>query len=900
MPTSKRKRGHSDNAARQRDDRSVDAHAGIDLDDAEKLPSRLDSLYLPRSGLSFVADEKWGRVPFGASSRSIGQVVAHRRSALQHNIEREQFRIRRSLGGHTSCVNALAISRGQGRWLASGGDDCDIHVRDLFLNIDSNDDPVTPIVSLHGHQSNIFSISWAAQNKYLFSTGNDSQILYYDVEHSSMPLRSYVEKGPEARSPLNHGSIGGHDDSVPEISAHPTNPNLLLSCDDAGNLNLIDIRLPHERVSATRSDAIAGFSSVQWNPNESDGNTFAAATCGRITGSTRLYDVRQCFSSDPDRPLSSKDAVLNYHTSLMQNSCSRGLIAAAAETNSICFDPSGRFLASSVSRYRPTIYAINDPDPLATLESSIVEDHVPPHSFRHAGVAPGTPAAPKKLSSCCTIKHGSFGLEQQTGDLHYAIGSDDFRAYIFRIPPVEDLKLRREFVSRKEWLRETSQLHKQRAPALKPHGLESETKASTQRPGSEAEAVGSDESDSDSDIAGEGEVDHDSEVAYCSGSILRADRIVRPAKLDRFSYVLGGGQSIVNTALIHPTLPYIFTAGITSDITVHSAAPLHRRNLGPKARYLATKTNGGGTRPRFLLPPSGLSLLGLDSDDESDAGILSSGGEGEQQDDEGDQDDDQDDHDDEDDEDDLDDELDDDQDDDLDDDWGDDGDEGDSSGVRSVARSGFDEADRTGRSASHADGTEAGVQSDDATVHDFLAAMRTDPMYASAAPAELDFHHDRHIGTYALSHLPSSLVPPADAESLSFSSSSQAYDDGGRTSDDGDGGVSDDDDSSSASSDDDNGDGGRPVFRRRHSRDSSDDGQLSAMMRAISPGPQWVWRQLHASDRREPSRLRLFDQLLRRDEMRPLTASFRVVPTSQPTAPTCASCHRPVRPPDEG
>ncbi len=81
---------------------------------------------------------------------------------------------------------------------------------------------------------------------------------------------------------------------------------------------------------------------MQWNPSASDGNTFAAATSGRLTGSTRLYDVRSCFSSDSDRPLTSKDAVLNFHTALMQNSSTRGLIAAAAETNSLCFDPDGR------------------------------------------------------------------------------------------------------------------------------------------------------------------------------------------------------------------------------------------------------------------------------------------------------------------------------------------------------------------------------------------------------------------------------------------------------------------------------------------------------------------------------------------------------------------------------
>jgi hypothetical protein len=187
-------------------------------------------------------------------------------------------------------------------------------------------------------------------------------------------------------------------------------------------------------------------------------------------------------------------------------------------------------------------------------------------------------------------------------------------------------------------------------------------------------------------------------------------------------------------------------------------------------------------------------------------------------------------------------------------------------------------------------------------VHDFLAAMRTDPMYASPAPAELDFQHDRHIGTYALSHLPSPLLAPADAESLpSASSRDDDVDDWRTNSDDDGGGASnnDDDDDGGVSGDDDDSLGDRTPRPRRLSRNSSDDDRLSALIRAISAGPRWLVRQQNASDRREPSRLQLFDQLLRRDEMRPLTASFRVVPTSQPTAHMCASCHRPVRPPDD-
>lgn len=576
----------------------------------------LDAPFFIRSSLPCEAISA-PRLPFYGNTHTLAQALGNRHSALQFHINKSQFLSRNSFDGHLSCVNALAFSRDQGRYLASGGDDCQIHIRDMFVDLSDEQEQV-PLVILHGHQSNIFSLSWAAQNKYLFSTGNDSQILYYDVEHSSLSIRGTVPMKPEPRLPLNPSSIGGHDDSVPEISAHPTNPNLLLSCDDSGNLKLIDIRISHEAVAAARSDAVAGFSSVQWNPNTSDGNTFAAATCGRITGSTRLYDVRQCFGSDEQRPLTNKDAVVRYHTALMQNSSTRGLIAAAAETNSVCFDPQGRFLASSISRYHPTIYAVNDPDPLATLESTVVPDPIDDGYCEWLGIPEDTPSAPKKLSSCCTIKHGSFGLENQTGKLHYAIGSDDFRAYVFAIPSRDQLVLQREYVNREKWLHDTAQLHPQ-AQDKTPKLAASEASGPTQN----AELRGNggdnnnDDGDSDLDLVPEELVDHDSEVAYCAGSILRAPSIVRPARLKQFAHVLCGGRSIINTALIHPTLPLILTAGITSDIGIHSASLLSAVELRPP-RWDRNEREKGGTRPRMLLPPTNAALIDEDSEEDYD------------------------------------------------------------------------------------------------------------------------------------------------------------------------------------------------------------------------------------------------------------------------------------------
>lgn len=845
-------------------------------------PAALDCPFILRTGAS--RDVRVApRLPLAGSQHALAQALANRHSALRYYIGKDRFRFRRTLNGHLSCVNALAFSRDQGRWLASGGDDCEIHIRDMFVDL-TDEAQTVPLAILKGHQSNIFSLSWSAQNKYLFSTGNDSQILYYDVEHSNLPIRGQVPSAPEPRSPLNASSLGGHDDSVPELSAHPTNANVLLSCDDGGNLKLIDIRIPHEGVATARSDNVAGFSSVQWNPNASDGNTFAAATCGRITGSTRLYDVRQCFSSDQNRPLSSEDAVLSYHTALMQNSSARGLIAAAAETNSVCFDPNGRFLASSISRYHPTIYAVNDPDPLVTLESTVADDPVKDQYYDFFGYPHGTPAAPKKLSSCCTIKHGSFGLEAHTGKLHYAIGSDDFRAYVFEIPSKDELVRQREFVGRSDWLHETSRLHQER----RQHKLkEAGSTVPPAKSAPEAESNAFDDDDSDLDMVSEKQVDRDSEVAYCAGSVLRAQNIVRPARITQQAYVLCGGRSIINTALFHPTLPLILTAGIMSEIGIHSAAPLHALDLKPKASWETEENVVGGTRPRLLLPPSRASLMEDTSDYSTDDVGISE---------------------------------DEDEEDEEDEDRREEALENESRAFRGarhghISHNSTDSPDglddrryeessedvRTGglREASDAssrDALAAPAPARDATptlqqgtVQDFLSAMRSDPMYSNPSPTPLDlrFSTDHGPANFASTSPSASaegeplsggsftedseLCPNVRSDSASETHSYDPYTDDGYAS------TSADTDSLVGRMYDELSHNGRDEFAYS------------------SNGRMWALSRLMGSSNREQKRMRLFDELLRRDELLSLTAGFRKVPKSAGGSGgghgfTCGSC----------
>ncbi|KAJ9474262.1 WD_REPEATS_REGION domain-containing protein [Pseudozyma hubeiensis] len=862
------------------------------------LATSLDSSrFLLRTGLANDALAA-SHLPFGGTTHTLGQSMNHRYYSHRRHAQKSQFRYRESFAGHTSCVNALAISRGQGRWLASGGDDQKIHVRDLFVDLRHRGQTM-PLLVLKGHQSNIFSLDWSAENKCLFSTGNDSQILYYDVEHSQMPIRGPAPSQPQSRSALNPHSIGAHDDSVPELSAHPTNPNLLLSCDDGGDLKLVDIRIPHDGVSAARSDVVAGFSSVQWNPNASDGNTFAAATCGRITGSTRLYDVRQCFSSDRDRPLTSKDAVLSYHTALIQNSSTRGLIAAAAETNSICFDPEGRYLASSISRYHPTIYAVNDPDPLATLHSTVAEDPIEDDYYSFVGIPQGTPSAPKKLSSCCTIKHGSFGLQALTGKLHYAVGSDDFRAYLFEIPDRDELVRRREFVNRHEWIQETSKMHdERRRQAVILKTTENPPRGNATHGDTMEQAAGhhddDDESDSDSDSVAESQIDHESEIAYSAGSILRAANIVRPARVQQQAYVLCGYRSIVNTALIHPTLPLVFTAGIVSEIQVHSAAPFDAKDVQPEnddddwCSSSSRRQNNeiGGTRPRFLVPFPRRSLIRYDSDSDAGSEEEDQDRDHDQQDEEG--------H--------------------------------DPESASSVEGSDYETEsnDEVHRSDGEIDAAQGeGQPPQQADVHNFLSAMRQDPMYNT--PAALDYHHDRHIGTYSLSHLPRDAIPDESQASSADSDSDQDADmDIGIAADSSttDSHASDevnetDDDYDDIDDDVDNdpndlhsmdgydpdpykNDGyGSPTLGFADSEIEERDAQVALdheeEYEASGNGSMWSRMKAVESSARDQRRMYQFDDLLRRDELRSLTAGFQKVPRfaggdGQGSGFTCRSC----------
>ena len=54
------------------------------------------------------------------------------------------------------------------------------------------------------------------------------------------------------------------------------------------------------------------------------------------------------------------------------------------------------------------------------------------------------------LTKPITIKHGGFGGALET-DYLYAAGSDDFRGYVWKIPPLSVLEEQRKVFSADEW-----------------------------------------------------------------------------------------------------------------------------------------------------------------------------------------------------------------------------------------------------------------------------------------------------------------------------------------------------------------------------------------------------------------------------------------------------------------
>ncbi|WFD25965.1 hypothetical protein MNAN1_000938 [Malassezia nana] len=470
------------------------------------------------------------RIPSILNART--QSMHMRRSLLADAIDTQGFPYLHEVKGHSSCVNALAFSRGSGQWMASGGDDLRILIRDLFdFDAERPGGAETSAYRIRarllGHFSNIFSLTWSVGNKYLFSGANDCLFFAYDLQYGDTPIRQVQPQVERHRPSI---SFGLHEASIREVSAHPTNPDLALSSSDDGDIYLLDMRLPGQ--VAQYGYFRAQIESAQWNPNPSDGHRFVVGSAFESGSCAALFDVRNVFHGS-DLAINSNDTIVRYATRVHCKKSNR-MVAASPESTGAQFDPSGRFLAVDLSLYHPVLFATESAEPLAEMSSVALHPHTNPIFARK------TPLPADEMMgyrNSCTIKRGSFGFEAQTGHLYYVAGSDDFRAYGWKIPPMESLLAQRQALSKDAWKNN--------------------------------EAVG-----------------------YDNGwfQSLTDDLLYQPVHLSTPTFTLEGSRSIVNSALCHPTLPMIATAGIERLVRYHYATPMSMAHLQPNWSVVRPQT----------------------------------------------------------------------------------------------------------------------------------------------------------------------------------------------------------------------------------------------------------------------------------------------------------------------
>jgi WD40 repeat protein len=125
-------------------------------------------------------------------------------------------------------------------------------------------------------------------------------------------------------------------------------------------------------------------------------------------GCILLFDWRNCFGSNWNDA-----ALLGFTTRQVQNE----KISPLVDIPSCSWSPDGKYLGAIFHNHFPTIYLANDPDPICVLESKRNGDQF--------------------YQSRLTMKSGSFS--ETSGRLQFVAGSEDFRAYGWDIPNLEEM-----------------------------------------------------------------------------------------------------------------------------------------------------------------------------------------------------------------------------------------------------------------------------------------------------------------------------------------------------------------------------------------------------------------------------------------------------------------------------
>ncbi|EPS96551.1 hypothetical protein FOMPIDRAFT_1032367 [Fomitopsis schrenkii] len=335
---------------------------------------------------------------------------------------------------------------------------------------------------LCGHTECVNALVLSRSGRWLASGGDDPHILLWDFHQGDL-------KEPSKR-------FLGHRDSVLDLSCHPQQDEIFLSASDDGCTILHDMRAAS---TLTRAQGTlqhdAEMTCVQFHPEME--HIFVT---GDIRGELCLRDTRMAFG--PKSRRLNKGVVRKFVTTITKPTMRH---LSNPELSSVTFDSTGTKLAATMALFGPTIYKTSDPYPIAVCAATTLPDGSP------------IPEGERTYANSCTIKHGSFGGGGLLDDPYYCAGSDDFRAYMWKLPPLAELALRRREVSMDDWSNEDPNT-----------------------------------------------------VAFAESK--SGPRHI-PITLSRPTARLAGHRSIVNTALMHPTFPAILTAGIERNILLHSPTP---------------------------------------------------------------------------------------------------------------------------------------------------------------------------------------------------------------------------------------------------------------------------------------------------------------------------------------
>ncbi|KAL7408798.1 WD40-repeat-containing domain protein [Mrakia frigida] len=333
------------------------------------------------------------------SSSAIGRT---KRNALRSAIDGEGFQYSTQLKEHTGCVNAIALSNGEGRWLATGGDDLEVLLWDLHSDL-SPPSPAeaAPSGRYVGHQANIFGLAFNSTDSHLFSSGLDGLVHRFDISRLGSSTAPGTPEGPERTVHINDSAVRG-------ISAHPEDPNLLLVAREDNRVYLHDFRLPSTVVHKLAS--ADSWSGVSWSP--AGGHLFAGCDEG---GALRLFDVRKSFEGTSSAQYTRISAQA-FRNALVDYLTPKNIFSDLA---GVSFSPNGNLLATNVLGYYPLVYSVGETKPLAVLTT-------PPKQYRNR----------------VTVKHGGFGPIGNNGETTYVTGSDDYYGYGWTIPTPEVLSER--------------------------------------------------------------------------------------------------------------------------------------------------------------------------------------------------------------------------------------------------------------------------------------------------------------------------------------------------------------------------------------------------------------------------------------------------------------------------